>query len=120
MEWSKIVAAACWVLCAPGPAAGVTGPAQSPCPVRGRVVDVSGAVLLGATVSLPQGSLVTSSDGTFCIASLESGRHSIEISLDGFSPKRVEIDVPRPSVLEVALTPALRADVVVTATRTNR
>jgi outer membrane receptor for ferrienterochelin and colicins len=96
------------------------------CQVRGRVVDASGAVLPGVTLTLPSRSLVTAGDGTFCIADLPAGTHVIDVALDGFARRRIEVKVPEGTsrtsspALEISLTPELRTDVVVTATRTSR
>jgi outer membrane receptor for ferrienterochelin and colicins len=97
--------------------------AQTPCTgVAGRVLDSSGAVLPGATVSVPAtGSVVTSgSDGTFCLPDLTGPELEIEAALEGFAPRRVTVRTPAPAPIAISLTPRLKTDVVVTATRTSR
>jgi outer membrane receptor for ferrienterochelin and colicins len=101
-----------------------TADSAVPCQARGTVADASGGVLPGATLRLtPSGVVtVTSADGTFCINNLASGPHTIETTLDGFVSRKLEFTIPRtdPRPLVITLTPGLRTDVVVTATRTNR
>jgi outer membrane receptor for ferrienterochelin and colicins len=105
--------------------AGVTGAraAEEDCSARGRIVDSSGAVLPGAIVTVVGRDPVASGpDGTFCLANLEAGEHRLDISLDGFAPTRTVVRVPVPAAeaVVVTLTPQIRADMVVTATRTSR
>lgn len=91
---------------------------------RGGVVDASGAVLPGATVALlPSGPVaVTGPDGTFCLREIPAGEHVATVSLDGFYTRRVTLRVPQApdSALTIVMAPGIRADVVVTATRTSR
>lgn len=97
--------------------------AQTPCAgLAGRVLDSSGAVLPGATVSVPAtGSVATSgSDGTFCLPGLTGPELEIEAALEGFAPRRVTARAPVPAPIAISLTPRLKTDVVVTATRTSR
>jgi outer membrane receptor for ferrienterochelin and colicins len=90
--------------------------------MRGRVVDGSGGVLPGATVSVGTNLVVSGGDGTFCLTGVAPGTHQLEIVLDGFARRRMEIQIParESRVVEIALIAALRSDVVVTATRTSR
>ena len=107
-------------------AVSMTSPAsaQERCAVAGRVLDSSGAVLPGAVISVAdrETSVVTAADGTFCIPVLEAGEYQLQISHDGFAPSGETIRLPKAGSdqLTVTLLPAIRADVVVTATRTNR
>ena len=107
------------------PALIVPGRLDTPCAVSGRVVDSSGGVLPGAVVTGGGSArpVVTDARGTFCIPDLPPGTHVIDVALDGFKGRRIDVKVPQPSptaALEILLTPELRTDVVVTATRTSR
>ena len=95
--------------------------AQERCSAAGRVVDSSGAVLPGAVITLSgtDTTLATGPQGTFCLHELQPGEHQLEVSLDGFATKRQSVTVPRTDLI-ITLVPAIRADVVVTATRTSR
>ena len=88
------------------------------------MVDASGAVLPGATVALlPSGPVaVTGPDGTFCLREIPAGEHVATVSLDGFYTRRVTLRVPQApdGALTIVMAPGIRADVVVTATRTSR
>lgn len=96
--------------------------AQAPCAVSGRVLDSSGAVLPGATVAVvPSGPRVTTdAEGTFCLTETPAPETAIEASLDGFAPRRVTVGTNARAPIAISLTPQLRTDVVVTATRTSR
>ena len=133
-SWKILAVAALWSL-AHGPlphlpAAAGPGPIlqdrqHTPgCAIPGRVMDASGGVLPGAAVTIEGHDDVTTSgaDGTFCLPDLPPGRHTLEVTLDGFARRRIDLDIPRLDrrPLDVTLTPGLRAEVVVTATRTSR
>jgi outer membrane receptor for ferrienterochelin and colicins len=94
------------------------------CQIRGTVADAAGGVLPGAVLTIGPAGLVvvTGPDGSFCIANLPAGPHTVEITLDGFVARKLDLQLPPTDSqpLSVALTPALRTNVVVTATRTNR
>jgi outer membrane receptor for ferrienterochelin and colicins len=100
--------------------------AQEPprCAARLRVVDSSGGVLPGAAVSSGAGAFVgvTGADGTLCLTDLPPGEHKVTATLDGFAPSAATMRLPGAagSVPTIVLTPEIRADVVVTATRTSR
>jgi outer membrane receptor for ferrienterochelin and colicins len=96
---------------------------QIPCQLPGRVVDASGGVLPGAVLTLDSRQLVvTGRDGNFCLNDLTAGSHALEVTLEGFARRRMELSIPlsRTAPLEITLTPELRSEVVVTATRTSR
>ena len=97
---------------------------QDGCALAGRITDSSGAVLPGATVTVVgrEGLAVTSNEGNFCFPDLPHGDHLLEVNLDGFAVHRQPVRLPLPSNggLSISLTPQIRADVVVTATRTSR
>ena len=129
MDWPKIAMrmVPCLALTASvsaqqaGSTANGTVQREHECQVHGRILDSSGALLPGASLTLPDGRvLVSATDGTYCLAGLAAGTHRLEISLDGFATKRIDVSLPRPTALDVTLTPALYTDVVVTATRTSR
>lgn len=96
--------------------------AGSPCGLQGRVIDAAAGALPGATVTVATTGRteMTAPDGRFCLTDLPAGEYEIRFTLDGFAPKRVNVRAPRGDVLLVTLDPAIRADVVVTATRTSR
>lgn len=104
-----------------GQGAGTAAPPQG-CALRGRVMDSAGGVLPGATLTETDTgrSVVTAPDGSFCLADLAPGLHTIDVALDGFAPRRLEVRLPRTAALDISLVPGLRTDVVVTATRTSR
>jgi outer membrane receptor for ferrienterochelin and colicins len=122
MDWQnalrELATSLTWVLLS------TAAPQADGCVARGTVVDASGGVLPGATVTVrPAGSITVSGpEGTFCLKDLAPGSHTIEIAMDGFVARKIELQVPRsdPQPLAVTLTAALRSDLVVTATRTNR
>ncbi len=95
---------------------------RAACAVHGHIVDGSGGALPGAVIGVA-GSDQTGTalrDGSFCLAAIADGEHQLQITLDGFAPKRLKTIVPQSAPLMVVLDPAIRADVVVTATRTSR
>ena len=80
--------------------------------ISGVVVDTTGAVLPGATVTVTNvGSstalvLVTGPDGSFRAPTLEPGRYSIRVELEGFAPRElleVTVLVGRPLVIDSTL-----------------
>ena len=80
--------------------------------ISGVVVDTTGAVLPGATVTVTNvGSstalvLVTGPDGSFRAPALEPGRYSIRVELEGFAPRElleVTVLVGRPLVIDSTL-----------------
>jgi outer membrane receptor for ferrienterochelin and colicins len=91
------------------------------CAVEGQVVDATGAALPGAAVMVSGSdqTVVTAPDGSFCLAGTP-GDHQVRVTLDGFAEARVRVSLPRAAPLLVTMVPAVRADVVVTATRTSR
>lgn len=91
--------------------------------MRGRVADAAGGVLPGAAVTVPgtEQQTLTDGEGVFCLTNLPAGEYQIEIRLDGFAAVRKPIRIPAPSdIIKIHLTPEIRTDVVVTATRTSR
>ena len=94
--------------------------------IAGRVVDQTGAVLPGATITLqgPDGARVSQSDGQgeYAFADLSPGLHSVTAALSGFSEVTLEVAVAA-AVTEappITLSIASFGDtVVVTASRTE-
>ena len=98
-----------------------------PGPITGVVVDETGAVLPGATVTLTgaEGALVTQSDGNgeYAFAGLSAGTYTVTVALSGFSDTTVEDIVVADDAVEVpSITLSLASfgdTVVVTASRTE-
>ncbi len=68
--------------------------------ISGTVMDASGAVIVGATIKVTQDAtgisrtVATTSNGTFVVPALASGRYTVEITYSGFQPYTVkELDV---------------------------
>jgi outer membrane receptor protein involved in Fe transport len=110
--------AACVLVCC----IGVTAAAQPM--ARGVVLDVTGATVPGATVSVSVAGrvvaeLATAADGTFALGDLPAGEVLITVSAPGFAP--VSRQLPQPiaaDALEFVVQAAGLAEVVtVTATR---
>ena len=94
--------------------------------IAGRVVDQTGAVLPGATITLqgPDGARVSQSDGQgeYAFADLSPGLHSVTAALSGFSEAAIEVAVAAAvtAVPPITLSIASFGDtVVVTASRTE-
>ena len=95
--------------------------------IAGRVVDETGAVLPGATITLqgPDGARVAQSDGNgeYAFANLSPGLHSVTAALSGFSDATLEGVAIAAGVVEappITLSIASFGDtVVVTASRTE-
>lgn len=110
----------------PAPAAGETSQSVQTCSVQGRVLDSTGAPLVGATVTVPGAPpAVVAETGAYCLSGLAPGaRARLTILLNGFRSETRDLDVPArgtPANLDVTLHPAgFTDDVVVTATRTSR
>ena len=98
-----------------------------PGPITGGVIDETGAVLPGATVTLTgaEGALVTQSDGSgeFAFTGVFPGAYTVTVALSGFSEVTLEDVVVGDAPLElppVTLSLASFGDtVVVTASRTE-
>ena len=68
---------------------------QSASTIRGVVMDSTGAPLPGAVVTLDHGkTAVTGADGRFAIAAVAPGTRHVRVSLAGFEPSEVTVDVP--------------------------
>ena len=94
--------------------------------VAGGVIDETGAVLPGATVTLagPGGTRVTRSDGDgeYAFAGLVAGTYAVTVALSGFSDTTMEVIVGDGTVEAPPITLSLASfgdTVVVTASRTE-
>jgi iron complex outermembrane recepter protein len=91
--------------------------------VRGRVTDMSGATLQGATVSIDALSMgtLTAANGTFNLGSVPAGTHTVVVQLIGFSDLTQDITVAAGQTLTVnfVLQPSalMMEELVVTGTR---
>lgn len=86
--------------------------------LRGRVNDVAGAALTGASVTLNNLStglervVITDSNGNFAFAVSNKGRYRLVVSAVGFAPAYREIESVASASLDFALEPAALADKV--------
>ncbi|HET9316683.1 MAG TPA: TonB-dependent siderophore receptor, partial [Vicinamibacteria bacterium] len=99
-------------------------PAADPTGVAGVVVDVTGAILVGADVALQAGEgpgLTTRSDtsGRFQFANAPRGPLVLTIQATGFSQETVSLDRPRGGVRVVLQPEGLYEEVTVRAPRPN-
>jgi outer membrane receptor for monomeric catechols len=94
--------------------------AQPPAAIGGAVLDSSGGVIVGATVTLKAGPAeertVTDSNGRFLFDRVPAGAASVTATFDGFSPATVEVAGPRTDVRVVLQPVPLFEDVVVSGT----
>lgn len=94
-----------------------------PCAVAGTVRDASGGVLPGVRVALVPGGPEATSDagGRYCFTGTTPDAHEVVARLAGFGPGVVALGAATGrDRLDIQLLPALRDDIVVTATRTSR
>lgn len=84
-------------------------------PISGVVVDATGAVLPSARVRLTSASggvlqsVTTSATGTFTVGPVRPGRYEIRVTLDGFRPQTVAVNVGARGVEPLRITLALAA-----------
>lgn len=82
--------------------------AQATSSVRGLVADTQGGVLPGATATVTHASsglrraTVTAGDGTFEVANLPLGTYDLHVTLPGFQPVRIRVEVASPLPVDVA------------------
>ncbi len=90
--------------------------------LRGRITTVAGAPIQGVAVQLPELDRNTQSgaDGTFLLADVPPGRHTVVFRRPGFAPVVQSVQLARTTELDVVLkeTPFQLEPVVVTGTRT--
>lgn len=75
-------------------------------PLVGTVVDATGAIIPGASVSLENGTTVTSgSDGHFRFACVSDGSHHLQIAAASFASQQMTVRVPLQKALNAVLQP---------------
>lgn len=75
-------------------------------PLAGTVVDTTGAIIPGASVSLENGTKVTSgSDGHFRFPCVSDGSHHLQIAATSFAEKEFAVQVPLHKSLNAVLQP---------------
>ena len=83
--------------------------AEGPCkgvPLSGAVVDTTGAIIPGASISLDATSTITSSsDGRFRFPCVADGTHHLQISAESFGNQNLTVQVPLHKVLNAVLQP---------------
>jgi hypothetical protein len=114
-------------VCVGGDSIGASGVSRPATIVTGRVLDMTGAVLPGATVDLLASSVspmsvVSDARGEFTFESIATGRYEIVVRLLNFTTWREPISVTngRRTTLAIVLDLALSADVVVSGRRAFR
>ncbi len=89
---------------------------DNPTTARGRVIDTSGAVVTGASVTLSnlatglERVVVTDANGNFVFAISPGGRYRLTVSAVGFAPIAREVESRSAGSLEFALEPAALAE----------
>lgn len=72
----------------------------------GTVVDTTGAIIPGATLSVETGTAVTSgSDGHFRFPCVANGSHHLQIAATSFASQTLTVQVPLHKVLNAVLQP---------------
>ena len=104
---SLVLPVACLVLlAAPAAFAESDGSVCSGAPLTGAVVDTTGAIIPGATVSLETGTTVTSgSDGHFRFPCVADGSHHLQIVATSFANQTMTVQVPLHKALNAVLQP---------------
>src|SRR5215472_14706843 len=75
-------------------------------PLAGTVVDTTGAIIPGASVSLETGNTVTSgSDGHFRFPCVSDGSHHLQIVATSFANQNLSVQVPLHKALNAVLQP---------------
>lgn len=92
------------LLCAP------LAHAEGPCkgaPLTGLVVDPTGAIIPGASVSMDTAStIISGSDGRFRFPCVADGTHRLAISAESFGTEQISVKVPLHRALNAVLQPA--------------
>jgi hypothetical protein len=82
-------------------------PCRGPAAAHGRVADVTGAVIPGATVAVTglRGAVATVTDdgGTFSVCGLSRGDYELRVELAGFRTWSRRLRLPEPRLLDVRL-----------------
>jgi hypothetical protein len=104
---SLVLPVACLaMLAAPAAFAESDGSVCSGAPLVGTVVDTTGAIIPGATVSLETGTAVTSgSDGHFRFPCVADGSHHLQIVATSFANQTLTVQVPLHKALNAVLQP---------------
>jgi Carboxypeptidase regulatory-like domain len=75
-------------------------------PLTGIVVDTTGAIISGASISLENGTTVTSdSDGHFRFPCVADGSHHLKITAGSFANRDLTVQVPQNKALNAVLAP---------------
>lgn len=97
---------ACLAMLAAPALAESDGSACSGAPLTGTVVDATGAIIPGATVSLETGTSVTSgSDGHFRFPCVADGSHHLQFAATSFANQTLTVQVPLHKALNAVLQP---------------
>ncbi len=104
---SLVLPVACLaMLAAPAAFAETDGSVCSGAPLTGTVVDTTGAIIPGATVSLETGTRVTSgSDGHFRFPCVADGSHHLQITATSFANQTMAVQLPLHKALNAVLQP---------------
>src|SRR5580698_9002228 len=102
-----ILPLACLAMLAAPALAESDGSACSGAPLTGTVVDATGAIIPGATVSLETGTSVTSvtsgSDGHFRFPCVADGSHHLRFAATSFAKQTLTVQVPLHKALSAVL-----------------
>ena len=119
---AAVVAAGALLLLATGQAMAAVCPTDGG--VHGTVRSLSGQPVAGAAVTLTTSSAtaVTSVDGRYCLHPVAVGEYRLVVYAEGYgiAEQGFRIEDREPVQLDVQLRPAFGAEVVISATRTER
>ena len=104
---SLVLSLVCFaILSAPAARAESDGSVCHGGPLTGSVVDTTGAIIPGATVSLDKNTTVTSgSDGHFRFPCVADGSHHLQIAATSFANESLTVQVPLHKALNAVLQP---------------
>ena len=99
--------------------------ADDGCAIRGTVINLAGRPVDGVAVTLakPVRTVLSDAEGRYSIPGLQPGSYDVLIRAAGYADLRVTVEIlpsGNGAPLDVTLEPMFRAEIVVTATRTNR
>ena len=119
---AAVVVAGALALLATGQAMATVCPADSG--VHGTVKSLHGQPVAGAAVTLTTSSAtaVTSKEGRFCLDPVTAGEHRLVVYAEGYglAEQGFRIEDRQPVQLHIQLRPAFGAEVVISATRTEK
>jgi len=102
-------------------AAGVNAGNDNGSVIRGKVMDISGNALTGASVTVTDSfiGVHTNSDGTYVITGLKDGTYLLSFSFIGYETRVEDVDLQGDIILNISLTekPYQTEDVLVSAMR---